>query len=86
MYVPKSLVSKNKDNSDKQCESLYKGACVRIRNSTKTFQIIGLNLENNTCWVREWPFDLHKNKTFALKINQITLQTICLNFFTDQSI
>ena len=26
------------------CKTLYKGACVKIKNSQKTFQVIGFNL------------------------------------------
>ena len=58
---------------------LYKGACVKIKNSKKTFQVIGLNLENKICWIREWPFAFNSKKTFALEINQISLQIFCSN-------
>ena len=58
-------------------ENLYKGACVKIKNSNKTFQIIGLNISKKICWLREWPFDCDSKKTFALEISQITLQIFC---------
>ena len=64
-------------------KSLYKGACVKIKNSHKTFQVIGINLKNKVCWIREWPFDLEAKKTFSLKINEITIQTFCSNRFDD---
>ena len=60
-------------------ENLYKGACVKIKNSNNTFQVIGLNLDKKICWVREWPFALNSKKTFALEISQITLQMFCSN-------
>ena len=60
-------------------ENLYKGACVKIKNSNKTFQVIGLNISREICWVREWPFVSNSKKTFALEINQITLQIYCSN-------
>ena len=65
------------------CENLYKGACVKIKNSQKTFQVIGINPKSKVCWIREWPFDLEVNKTFSLNINQITIQTFCSNSFTE---
>ena len=65
------------------CKTLYKGACVKIKNSQKTFQVIGINPKSKVCWIREWPFALEVNKTFSLKINQITLQTFCSNSFTE---
>ena len=64
------------------CKNLYKGACVKIKNSQKTFQVIGINPKSKVCWIREWPFALEVNKTFSLNINQITLQTFCSNSFT----
>ena len=63
-------------------ENLYKGACVKIKNSNKTFQVIGLNISKEICWVREWPFASNSKKTFALEISQITLQTYCSEQFT----
>ena len=58
-------------------ENLYKGACVKIKNSNKTFQVIGLNTGKKICWVREWPFAYDSKKTFALELSQITLQFFC---------
>ena len=60
-------------------ENLYKGACVKIKNSNKTFQIIGINICKEICWVREWPFAYNSKKTFALEMSQITLQIFCSN-------
>ena len=65
------------------CKNLYKGACVKIKNSQKTFQVIGINPKSKVCWIREWPFDLEVNRTFSLKINQIILQTFCSTSFTE---
>ena len=65
------------------CKSLYKGACVKIKNSQKTFQVVGINLESQVCWVREWPFNIDAKKTFSLEINEITIQTLCPNRFNN---
>ena len=78
MIHSKLLDNKNKNNFT--CfENLYKGACVKIKNSNKTFQIIGINICKEICWVREWPFAYNSKKTFALEISQITLQIFCSN-------
>ena len=77
MIHPKILDYKNEKNNLICSENLYKGACVRIKNSNKTFQIIGLNIGKKICWVREWPFAYDSKKTFALEISQITLQIFC---------
>ena len=78
MIHSKLLDNKNEKNNLICSGSLYKGACVRIKNSNKTFQVIGLNKGKKICWVREWPFACDSKKTFALEISQITLQLFCL--------
>ncbi len=77
MIHSKLLVNKNQKNNLICSENLYKGACVKIKNSNKTFQVIGLNIIKKICWVREWPFACDSKKTFALEISQITLQIVC---------
>ena len=80
MIHSKLLDNKNENNNNLICsENLYKGACVKIKNSNKTFQIIGINISKEICWVREWPFADNSKKTFALEISQITLQIFCSN-------
>ena len=73
------LLDRENNNNLSSSENLYKGACVKIKNSNKTFQVIGLNISKEICWVREWPFAWNSKKTFALEINQITLQIFCSN-------
>ena len=77
----KSKLLENKNGNKKLIfsENLYKGACVKIKNNKKTFQVIGINLDKEICWVREWPFDYNSKKTFALEMSQITLQFFCSN-------
>ena len=84
MNYSKVIGSKNycESNPNEIYKNLYKGACVKIKNSQKTFQIVGINLKSKVCWVREWPFALEVNKTFSLEINQIDFQTFCSNSFT----
>ena len=76
--IHSKLLHKKSENNNLICsENLYKGACVKIKNSNKTFQVIGLNTGKKICWVREWPFACNSKKTFALDISQITLQIFC---------
>ncbi len=79
MIHSKLLDNKNQKNNLNFSEDLYKGACVKIKNSNKTFQVIGLNIGKKICWLREWPFACDSKKTFALEISQITLQILCSN-------
>ena len=77
--IHSKLLDSENDNNLISSENLYKGACVKIKNSNKTFQVIGLNRGKEICWVREWPFAYNSKKTFALEISQITLQIFCSN-------
>ena len=77
MIHSKLLINENQKNNLICSQNLYKGACVKIKNSNKTFQVIGLNIDKKICWVREWPFAFDSKKTFALEISQITLQIFC---------
>ena len=80
MINSKLLDNKNDDNNNVIIsENLYKGACVKIKNTNMTFQVIGINQDKKICWVREWPFALNSKKTFALEMSQITLQIFCSN-------
>jgi len=79
MINSKLLDNKNEKNNLICSENLYKGACVKIKNSNKTFQVIGLNIGKKICWVREWPFAYDSKKTFALEISQIKLKDLFRN-------
>ena len=86
MNHPKLIENNNENNNLIFSENLYKGACVKIKNSNKTFQVIGLNIVKEICWVREWPFALNSKKTFAVEMSQITIQVLCSNDFTKEFI
>ena len=74
MSFSKLIESGNDFNPNESFKNIYKGACVKIKNSQKIFQVVGINPKNKVCWIREWPFALEVNKTFSLEINQITIQ------------
>ena len=86
MIYSKIINNKNEENNLICSENLYKGACIKIKNSNNTFQVIGLNLDKKICWVREWPFALNSKKTFAVEMSQITIQVLCSNDFTKEFI
>ena len=54
------------------------GKCIKIKNSKKTFQIVGLNHKRKICWVREWPLKNSAHSTFELSLNNILQPTIYL--------
>ena len=84
MIHSKLLENNNENDNLTFSENLYKGACVKIKNSNKTFQVIGINIGKKICWVREWPFASNSKKTFALEISQIKLQIFCSNNFSEK--
>ncbi len=53
------------------------GKCIKINNSEKNYQVIGLNPKMNICWVREWPLNFYRYETFELSINKIIVSTSC---------
>ena len=82
--IDSKLSESKRENKCKNLSlNLYKGACVKIKDSKKTFQVMGLNLDNKICWVREWPFSSTVKKTFALEISQINTQIFCSNLFSE---
>ena len=83
LMIHSKLLDIENNNNLISSENLYKGACVKIKNCNKTFQVIGLNISKEICWVREWPFAYNSKKTFALEIHQITLQIFCSNNFSE---
>ena len=54
MSFSKLIEVKNnfKLNPNNSCKNLYKGACVKIKNSQKTFQVVGINPQSKVCWIR----------------------------------
>ena len=71
--------SKNSFNdiNFKGANNIKIGKCIKIKNSRKTFQIVGLNHKRKICWVREWPLKNSSHSTFELSVNSILIQTIC---------
>ena len=53
------------------------GSCIKIENSKKLFQIIGINSKESICWIREWPLNFENYQTFALPINKVKISMSC---------
>jgi len=70
--------NKKKLNFENKMEKVINiGSCVKIKNSKKIFQVIGVNHKNTIYWLREWPLKNSNHQTFALSINNILVSTIC---------
>ena len=55
------------------------GKYIKIINSEKTYQVIGINKRKEICWVREWPLNFSSYKTFALSIDNKTILNLYEN-------
>ena len=65
-----------RDINYKGSNNIEIGKCIKIKNSRKTFQIVGLNDKRKICWVREWPIKNNTHVTFQLSVNNILIPTI----------
>jgi len=64
------------DINIKGANNIKIGKCIKIKNSKKTFQIVGLNNKRKICWVREWPIKNSVHATFQLSVNNILIPPI----------
>ena len=64
------------DINFKGANNIKIGKCIKIKNSQKIFQIVGLNDKRKLCWVREWPIKNSDHVTFQLSVNNILIPTI----------
>ena len=64
------------DINFKSAHDIKIGKCIKIKNSKKIFQIVGLNDKRKICWVREWPIKNSAHSTFQLSVNNILIPTI----------
>ena len=77
MSSTKYKLKKNIDSSNEIKKHIDIGKCIKIINSEKNYQVIGLNPKMNICWVREWPLNFYRNQTFELSLNKIILSSSC---------
>ena len=73
----KNKLEFNSNSKNKIKDLIDIGKCIKIINSQKHYQIIGINQSKKICWVREWPLNFSSYKTFALSLDNITISTLC---------
>ena len=64
------------DINFKGANNIKIGKCIKIKDSKKIFQIVGLNAKRKICWVREWPIKNSDHVTFQVSVNNILITTI----------
>ena len=77
MQSTKYKLKKDIDSSNEIKKYIDIGKCIKIINSEKNYQVIGLNPMMNICWVREWPINFCEYQTFELSLNKITVSSSC---------
>ena len=77
MNSTKNKLKKNIESPNEIKKYIDIGKCIKIINSEKNYQVIGFNPKMNICWVREWPLNFCRYKTFELSLNKITFSSSC---------
>ena len=77
MHSIKYKFKKKIDSSNEMKKNIYIGKCIKIINSEKNYQVIGLNHKMNICWIREWPLNFCGYQTFELSLNRIRVSSSC---------
>ena len=77
MQRTKYKFQKDIDSSSEIKKHIDIGKCIKLIHCEKNYQVIGFNPKTNICWVREWPLNFCKYKTFELSINKIKISSSC---------
>lgn len=52
--------------------TLHQGQMVRLTSSPDhTYQVLSIDTDSSTCWVRRWPLSRHGSPAFALALDQL---------------
>ena len=52
-------------------QDINQGDCVSIINYKDIFQVIGIDLNHDKCWVRKWPLQQNGSPVFEISTNDI---------------
>tara|TARA_B100000700_G_scaffold328973_1_gene448665 strand:- start:858 stop:1133 length:276 start_codon:yes stop_codon:yes gene_type:complete len=61
----------NSNKKLKPIEKLHQGDCVNLNSDQGTFQVIGIDDQNQKCWVRKWPLPPKGSPVFEISMRQI---------------
>tara|TARA_Y100001968_G_scaffold47220_1_gene37416 strand:+ start:269 stop:487 length:219 start_codon:yes stop_codon:yes gene_type:complete len=70
MTTSKNVIEKVKKETKK---NINQGDCVYLKNQKKLFQVLGIDITYEKCWVREWPLNPNGSPVFEISINQVSL-------------
>ena len=64
-----------KKNSTPTNLLINQGDCVKLIDNKSLFQVIGIDIIHEKCWVREWPLLKNGAPVFEISLTQIEMQS-----------
>tara|TARA_Y100001970_G_C13667102_1_gene571169 strand:+ start:184 stop:423 length:240 start_codon:yes stop_codon:yes gene_type:complete len=71
MYLKEKL-SKLPESEIDDLIHLHQGACIEIESDEGLFQVIGVDNEQEICWIRKWPLLPKGSPVFEISIKQVS--------------
>tara|TARA_Y100001968_G_C19395254_1_gene737915 strand:+ start:1071 stop:1292 length:222 start_codon:yes stop_codon:yes gene_type:complete len=70
MTLKKKTESKT---SNREINDIHQGDCVQLVNDKNLFQVIGIDISHEKCWLRKWPLVTSGSQVFEIEINQVII-------------
>jgi hypothetical protein len=51
--------------------TVHQGDCVHLTKDDHLYQVIGVDVPHNRCWVRRWPLARHGSPVFEISLQQV---------------
>jgi hypothetical protein len=51
--------------------TLHPGDCVHLASDENLYQVIGVDVPHDRCWVRRWPLARHGSPVFEISLQQV---------------
>ena len=64
------------DPSFPQAMTLHQGDCVHLTSDEHLYQVIGVDDDQNRCWVRRWPMARHGSPVFEISLHLVDGQPV----------
>ena len=73
MSLNKSTIA---NKSNRELNKINQGDCVQLQNNKDLFQVIGIDISHEKCWVRKWPLLTNGSPVFEIPINEVVISTV----------
>ena len=68
MKSSKNVIEKTRKDI---ANNINQGDCVYLKNQEELFQVLGIDLAYEKCWIREWPLNPNGSPVFEIPIKQV---------------